>query len=132
VLDFRGGEGAAFGDVVGGAAGGGGGGGLGGAAGDVEDVELSTGGGLDGVFDSGVVGDVVSVHDIIVPVPSTQLEHGRLEAELASPCSCLGRVLGQWQLTGVIVPGAEEMDGLDVGGGAERELELNGGHFCRR
>jgi len=31
----------------------------------IEDVELAAGGGLDGVLDGGVVGDVVSVHDIL-------------------------------------------------------------------
>jgi hypothetical protein len=28
----------------------------------------------------------------------------------------------------VVVPGADEVDGLDVGRGPEGELELNGGH----
>jgi hypothetical protein len=36
------------------------------ATGDIEDVELAASGGLNGVFDGGVMRDVVSIHDILV------------------------------------------------------------------
>jgi hypothetical protein len=55
------------------------------ATGDIEDVEFAASGGLNSVFDGGIVRDMVSIHDIVVPVPTTQLQHRRLEAELADP-----------------------------------------------
>jgi hypothetical protein len=108
-------------------AGGGGSGGL--ASWDVEDVELAASGGLGGELAGGVVGDVVTIDDIVVPVALTRLEGGRLEAESTLPATGLGGVLGERELTIVVVPGAEEMDGLAVGRGAESEVKLNGGHF---
>ena len=45
------------------------------AAGDIEDVELAAGGGLDGVLHGGVVRDVVAVHDVVVPVAASELQH---------------------------------------------------------
>lgn len=98
------------------------------ATGDIEDVELAAGGGLDGVLDGRVVGDVVPIHDVVVPVAATELQHGGLEAELADPGT--GLVLGrERQLARVVVPRADQVDGLDVGRGAQVELELNGGHY---
>ena len=98
------------------------------ATGNIEDVELAAGGGLDGVLDGGVVRDVVAIHDVVVPVATSELQHGGLEAELANPGT--GLVLGgQGQLARVVVPGSDQMDGLDVGRGPEGELELNGGHY---
>ena len=66
----------------------------------------------------------------VVPVALAGLEHGALKLERALPCAGLGRglVLGERKLAGVVVPRAEEMDGLDGGGSAKIETELNGGH----
>lgn len=98
------------------------------ATGDIEDVKLAAGGGLDGVLDGGIVRDMVAIHDIVVPVAATELQHGGLEAELAHPCTWL--VLGgQRQLARVVVPRADKVDGPDIGRGAQRKLELNGGHY---
>lgn len=98
------------------------------ATGDIEDVKLAAGGGLDGVLDGRIVRDVVTIHDIVVPVAATQLQHGGLETELAQPGT--GLVLGgQGQLARVVVPRADQVDGLNVGRGAQGKLELNGGHY---
>ena len=87
--DARGRDTAAFGDVdrvaLAGlalrAASGGGGGGLGGLRlGDVEDVELALGGGLDDRLAGRVVGDVVAVEDVVVPVALAGLESLAREA----------------------------------------------------
>jgi len=106
--------------------GGGGGGRLG--DGDVEHVELAAGGGLGGELAGGIVRDVVAVDDVVVPVPLALLQSGALEAESALPAARLGGVLGERELAIVVVPRAEEMDGLDVRGGAESEVELDSGH----
>ena len=67
----------------------------------------------------------------VVPVAASQLQHRGLEAELAHPGT--GLVFGgQGQLARVVVPGADQVDGLDVGRGPQRKLELNGGHYERR
>ena len=101
------------------------------ASGDIEDVQLAASGGLSGGLDGRVVGDVVAINDVVVPVSLARLESGGLEAESALPGTRLGGglVLGKRKLTLVAVPGAEEMDGLDAGGDAERERQLSGGHF---
>jgi len=92
-------------------------------SGDIEDVQLTAGGGLDGGLNAGVVGDVVAIDDVVVPVALAGLEGGGLEAESALPGAGLGRrlVLGEGKLALVTVPGAEQVDGLDTGGDAERE-----------
>lgn len=56
-----------------------------GIGGNVEDVQLTAGGGLEGRADTGVVGDVVAVDDVVVPVSLTGLENGALELEGALP-----------------------------------------------
>jgi len=98
------------------------------ATGNIEDVELAAGGGFDGVLDCWVMGDVVPIHDVVVPVAGTELEHGGLEAELADPGTGLF-LTGERQLTGIVVPGANQVDGLDIGRGPQGKLELNGGHY---
>jgi hypothetical protein len=73
---------------------------------------------------------VISVHDIVVPVTTTKLKHGSLETEFAQPGT--GLVFsGQRQLTRVVVPRTDKVDGLDIGRGSQGELELNGGHYER-
>lgn len=109
-----------------------GGGGLGSgglAGGDVKGVELAASGWLrDGVA-GWVVGDVVAVDDVVVPVTLALLEGLSLEAEGTLPATRLGGVLGERELAVVVVPGSEEVDGLGVGRSAEREVELDSGHF---
>lgn len=97
--------------------------GLGGVGGDIEDVQLTAGGGLDGGLNAGVVGDVVAIDDVVVPVALAGFESRGLEAESSLPGAGLGRrlVLGEGKLALVPVPGAEKMNGLDTGGDAERE-----------
>jgi len=65
----------------------------------------------------------------VVPVALTLLDHGVLEAEGTLPASGLGRVLGERELTGIVVPRSEEVDGLAVGGSAERKVKLDRGHY---
>ena len=96
---------------------------------DVEDVELAAGGGLSDGLTGWVVRDVVAVDDVVVPVALALLQGGALEAESALPAASLAGVLGKRELAVVVVPGAEQVDGLAVGGGAERKVELDGCHF---
>lgn len=143
-LDLGDGQGAALGDIAAGA----GAGALGGRGrfagrglgrgrrgrlglGDIKDVQGTAGGGLNGRVLAGVVRDVVAIDDVVVPVAGAGLEGGRLEAEGALPGAGLGRglVLGERELAAVVVPGAEEVDGLDARGDAEGERKLDGGHF---
>jgi hypothetical protein len=30
----------------------------------------------------------------------------------------------------IAIPGADEVDGLDIGGGAKSKVELDSGHYC--
>lgn len=98
--------------------------------GDVENVELAAGGGLDGGDLTGVVRDVVPIDDVVVPVALAGLEGGAREAESALPRARLGGglVLGQGELPNVVVPGTEKVDGLDARRDAERERHLNSRH----
>lgn len=128
--DAAGGNTTALGDVLGSAAGlarglGGSGSGLGG---DVDDVQLAASGGLGGVVLGGVVRDVVTVDDVVVPVALALLEGSTLELEAADPTTGLLGVLGKGKLALVTVPGTEKVDGLAVGGSAEGEVKLDGGH----
>ena len=124
------GEGLALGglDGVAGVAGGALGGGR--RLGNVEDVQGAAGGGLNSGLLGGVVGDVVTIDDVVVPVALTGLDKSGLEAEGALPRAGLGRglVLREGELAGVVVPGTKKMDGLDAGRNTERERKLNGGH----
>lgn len=64
---------------------------------------------------------MVAIDDVVVPVSLSRLESGALEFEGTFPATRLGRslVLGEGKLPGVVVPRAEEMDGLDAGRGAQ-------------
>jgi len=135
-LDLGGREGATLGDVGGDAAGlaggalGGSGSSLGGTGlggGDVEDVELAAGGGLGGELAGGVVADVVAIDDVVVPVALALFER-TLETEATLPATGLGCILRKRKLAVVVVPGAEEVDGLAVRGSAESEVKLDSGH----
>jgi hypothetical protein len=96
---------------------------------DIEDVELAASGGLDGVLASGIVRNVIAVEDIVVPVALALLDQGALEAKGALEAAGLGGVLGQGKLACIVVPRADEVDGLAVGGSAERKVQLNSGHY---
>jgi hypothetical protein len=100
--------------------------------GDIEDVQLTAGGGLDGGVDAGVVGNVVAIDDEVVPVSLASLERRVLEAKGTLPRAGLGRglVLGEGELANVVVPRAQEVDGLDTGGEADGERLLNSRHYC--
>jgi hypothetical protein len=132
-LDLGGTERATFGYVrhatrrTDGLLGGGSGSGL--ARGNVEDVELATGGGLDNRVAGWIVRDVVAVNDVVVPVALSLLQGLALESESTLPASSLGGILGERELSLVVVPGAEQMDGLAMGGSAKSEIELDSGHY---
>jgi hypothetical protein len=96
---------------------------------DIKDIELPSGSGFDGRVHSRVIGYVIPIHDVVVPVTVSLLQDRRLKAKLAWPCSRLG-ILWQWELARVVVPRTHQMDGLDVGWGAEREVKLNSGHYA--
>lgn len=121
-LDLRLGERATLGDLDGEL----GGGGL--AGWDIKDVQLTTSGGLLGGGLAGVVRDVVSIDDVVVPVAGAELDSGGREAESSLPAARDGVVGGQGQLSIVVVPRAKELDLLNVLGSAESEGELNGRH----
>ena len=55
----------------------------------------------------------------VVPVALTLLECSALESEGTLPPAGFICVFGKGKLAGVVVPRAEEVDGLDVGGSAE-------------
>jgi hypothetical protein len=72
---------------------------------------------------------VVPIDDVVVPVARAGLEGSLLEAEGALPGALGGRlVLGERELAAVVVPRAEEVDGLDAGRDTEGERELSSGH----
>lgn len=98
--------------------------------GDIEDVQGTAGGGLDGRGLTGVVGDVVAIDDVVVPVALAGLEVA-LEAEGTLPRAGLGGslVLGKGDLANVVVPGSKQVNGLDAGRNAKRERQLNSGHY---
>ena len=75
------------------------------------------------------MGAVVAVDDVVVPVSLALLEGSTLESEGSLPGTGLSGVLGEWELSGVVVPGAEEVHGFAAAAGAEREVELDGRHF---
>ena len=78
------------------------------------------------------MGAVVAIDDVIIPVTLASLKDRAGEAEGALPRARLGGglVLGEGELANVVVPGAEKMDGLDAGGGADGERKLSSGHFA--
>lgn len=73
---------------------------------------------------------MVAVNDVVVPISLASLESRVLESKGALPGAGLGGrlVLGERKLTDIVVPRAKKMDGLDTGGDAERERELDSRH----
>lgn len=96
----------------------------------VENVQLAASRRLSGECDTGVVGDMVTVDDVVIPVSLAGLKGRVLEAECSLPGTRLGRrlVLGERELTNVVVPRAEKMYGLNARGDAKRERKLNSRH----
>lgn len=91
----------------------------------VQNVEFATSGGLSGRLSGGIVRDMVSVDDVVVPIPLTLLESTTSEFECTFPATGFGRVFSQGILTGVVVPGSDEMDRLTFGASAQRKVELD-------
>jgi len=72
----------------------------------IEDVQDAASGWFSGGGLSRVVGDVVSIDDVVVPVSLTGLECRALESECTFPGTGLGRslILRERKLTGIVVP----------------------------
>jgi hypothetical protein len=64
----------------------------------------------------------------VVPVSLTLLESGALEFEVADPAAGFLGILRERKLPCIVVPGAEKVDSLAIGGSAESEVELDRGH----
>jgi hypothetical protein len=96
---------------------------------DIEDVQLAARCGLDGVFPSGIVRDVISIKNVVVPVPLTLLDQRALEAEGTLKATRLGCVFGKGKLSCIIVPRAKKMDCFAVRRGAKTEVQLNRRHY---
>lgn len=96
----------------------------------IEDVQNAAGGGLGGRGLSGIVGNMVAINDVVVPVSLSRLESCALKSEGSLECTRFGGrlVLGERKLTGIVVPRAEKVYGLDAGRCSQRERELNGCH----
>jgi len=73
------------------------------------------------------VRNVVAIDDVVVPVSLTLLESA-LEFEVADPAAGFLGVLRERKLPCIVVPGAEKVDSLAIGRGAESEVELDRGH----
>lgn len=69
------------------------------------------------------MGDVVSVNDVVIPVSLSRLECSALKSECSLPRTGFrgSLVLGKRKLARVVVPRAEEVNGLDAGGSAQIE-----------
>jgi len=70
-------------------------------------------------------------HTYIVPISLTRLKRRALKPKCTFPRTRFGGslVLSKGKLSGIVVPRAEKMHGLDRGGSAKGKAELNGGHF---
>ena len=64
----------------------------------------------------------------VVPVSLTLLESDALEFEVADPAAGFLGIFRERKLPCIVVPGAEKVDSLAIGGGAESEVELDRGH----
>lgn len=69
------------------------------------------------------MGDMVAIDDVVIPVSLTLLKCSALESESAFEATGFGRglFLSEGELTCIVVPGAEQVNGLDGGRNAERE-----------
>jgi hypothetical protein len=99
-----------------------------GFAGDVEDVKFTASGRFCSVFFGGIMRDVVAVDDVVVPIPLALLQSVALKLEASHPSTALLGVLGERELSCIVVPGAEQMHRLAAAGCAKREVELDSCH----
>jgi hypothetical protein len=95
----------------------------------IEGVELAASGWLSGELAGWVMGDLITIEHVVEPVALTWDEERALEAERSWPWAGLGAGLGKGDLALVTVPGTDEVNSLDISGGAESERELSSGHF---
>lgn len=74
---------------------------------------------------------MVSIDNVVIPVALSWLKCGTLESESTLPRTRFGGslILRKRKLAGVIVPRTEKVDGLNARRCAQRERELNSGHF---
>jgi len=71
----------------------------------IEDVQFALRGLLKRIFGRRIVGDVVSIDDVVVPISLAWLHHRRLEAERAFPgAGFAGFVARERKLAAVVVP----------------------------
>jgi len=70
------------------------------------------------------MGNMVTIHHVVIPVALALLKNGGLETKCASPRPGLGSRARKGKLSLIAIPRTYEMDRLDIGRGAEREAEL--------
>jgi len=98
-----------------------------GRCGNIEDVELAASGRLNGGVPGRIMGDMVAIDDIVVPISMARHKCRSLEPEGAFPTALLSRVFRKRKLALVIIPRAQQMNGLYVRGRAKSEIHLNRG-----
>jgi hypothetical protein len=91
----------------------------------IEDVEFSASGWLDGEILGRIVRNSIAVKHVVEPVSLAGLHNRGGEAESTLP---LRSFAGEWKLTTVRVPGTDEVDLLDIRSSAEREGKFSSGH----
>jgi len=100
----------------------------GGGGGNIKDVEGTSSSGLNSSQLGGVVDDLITVNNVVVPVAGSGDDARALELEDATPGTITTtRVDLKGELALVVVPRTDKMDVLDAGGGSDTELELDRG-----
>jgi len=74
------------------------------------------------------VRDVITINDVIVPIPLALLQSSTRKLEASQPSTALLRVLGKRKLSGIVVPRAKQVYRLAVAGCAKRKVKLDCGH----
>lgn len=94
----------------------------------IKNIQFAASGRFSGKILGWIVGDMVAIDNVVVPISGSELQSvGSLEAKGAFPRSGLSVPHnGEWQLILVSIPGAKEMNSLDVRRRAKSERELNG------
>jgi hypothetical protein len=72
--------------------------------------------------------DVVAIDNVVIPVSLTMFERRALESESAFPAATLIWILVEGKSAIVVVPRANQVNGLAVGRGSQRKVKLNGCH----
>lgn len=67
--------------------------------------------------------DMVSVDDVVIPIPLTRLKSGALKSESTFPATRFGRslVLSKRKLTSIVIPATKQVNGLNTGRNAKRK-----------